>query len=171
MCPVQASGDADTFINKHGHKADKRQPDQAGGVIALGALKQADPEAFCFEAASAVVGLLGMQVAFDLLRGERAHVHGKRYAVGLVLAGLAVEQCQAGQEADAGAAGLQQLLARIVKGVRLAKDLCVKDGYLVGADDQVLWVAASQSLRLLQGQAPDQFRCALVRGVGFVNIG
>jgi hypothetical protein len=72
-------------LSKHGYQADQRQPDQAGGVIALGALKQAHPEAFCFEAASAVVGLLGMQVAFDLLRGERAHVHGKRYAVGLVL--------------------------------------------------------------------------------------
>jgi hypothetical protein len=43
------------------------------------------------------------------------------------------------------------LLAGIVKGVRLADDLAVKDGYLVGADDQMLWVAAGQGLRAFAG--------------------
>ena len=59
-------GNIDAFGEQHAYQANQRQADQAGGVIAFGALKQAHAQTFGFEAACAVVGLFGEQVALDL---------------------------------------------------------------------------------------------------------
>ncbi|MNC82028.1 hypothetical protein D3C75_1353790 [compost metagenome] len=75
--------------------------------------------------------MLGPQVALDALWVQGTHVDGKRNAVDLAGAGLAVEQGQAGQERDLGAAGSQQLLASVLEGVRLAQDAFAEHGDLV----------------------------------------
>ncbi|MNG05795.1 hypothetical protein D3C84_890070 [compost metagenome] len=67
-------------------------------------MKQAHPQTFGLEAASAIVGLFGAQVAFDACGVECAHVHGERHAVDLAVSRLAIEQGQAGQKGYAGAA-------------------------------------------------------------------
>lgn len=150
-------GNGHTFGEQHVDQANKRQADQAGGVVAFGALEEADSQAFCFKAAGAIVGLLGEQVAFDLFRGEGAHVYGEGYAVCLIVACLAVEQGQAGEKGYAGAAGVKKLLARLVKSVRFADDLSVERCHLVGADDQVLGMEGGKCPGFLQGQAFNQF--------------
>ena len=150
-------GNGHTFGEQHVDQANKRQADQAGGVVAFGALEEADSQAFCFKAASAIVGLLGKQVAFDLFRGEGAHVHGEGHAVGLIVACLAVEQGQSGEEGYAGAAGVQKLLAGLVKRVGFADDSSVERCNLIGADNQVVGVTGGKCFGFLPGQAFHQF--------------
>ena len=60
------SGQVYAFCKQHVHQAYQWQADQAGGVIAFCALKQAHTKAFGFKAASAVVGLFCEQIEFDL---------------------------------------------------------------------------------------------------------
>ena len=71
-------------------------------------------------------------------------MHGKRDAVGLMMSGLAVEQGQAGQEADAGSACSGQLLVRFLVGVGFADDLSVENSHLVRADNQMIRMAGSE---------------------------
>lgn len=59
-------------------EADQWQSDQAGRVIPLDACNQGDAESLRLEAAGAVVGLLKLQVALDLLGVQvaKGDVHG-----------------------------------------------------------------------------------------------
>ena len=98
-------------------------------------------------------------------------MHGEGNAIGLVVARLAVEQGQAGQEAHAGTAGAHQLLVGLVVGVGFADDLSAEYGDLVGANDQVVWMAVGECLCLFQGQALDQFNGDLAGAVAFVDVG
>ena len=90
---------------QHVHQADQGEADQAVAVAAFGAAKQADAQAFGLEAARAVEGLFGGQVAHDLRFAESAEMHREGYAVGLLLAGGAVKQGEASQKGHAIAAG------------------------------------------------------------------
>jgi hypothetical protein len=89
-------------------------------------------------------------------------MYGKRHAVDLAVPGLAVEQCQAGQEGHAAAAGGQQLLAAFRR-CGLADDPFAEHGDLVGADNQMSGVAGGQGAGFLFGQALDQFDGGLAR--------
>lgn len=71
--------------------------------------------------------------------------------------GLAVQQRQPGEEADTLAAGRQQLLAGVLEGVGFADDPAFECGDLIGADDQVPWMAGGEGAGFLLGQAFDQF--------------
>ena len=62
-------------------------------------------------------------------------MHGEWHAVGLLLAGGAVEQGQPGKESHAVAAGGQQLFTGALQGVGFAEDLCAQYCNLVGAND------------------------------------
>lgn len=98
------------FVDQHVHQANQWQADQAGGVFALGAAKQADAQTFGLEAAGAIEWLLALQVAQDLLVAQWAKMHGEGYAFDLAFAGARIEQCQSGQKGDAATAGGAQLL-------------------------------------------------------------
>ncbi|MND94729.1 hypothetical protein D3C80_869560 [compost metagenome] len=86
------------------------------------------------------------------------------------MAALRVVQAQACIEGHAGAAGCAQLLAGALEGVRLAENLPVEGGDLVGADDQVLGVAAGEGAAFLFGQAADQSFGAFSRQRVFVDL-
>ena len=83
-------------------------------------------------------------------------MHGEGDAVHLAASAARVVQAQAGQEADAAPAGGAQLFAGALEGAGLADQLLVQYRHLIGADDQVLRVAAGQGLRLLLRQAAGQ---------------
>ncbi len=97
-------------------------------------------------------------------------MHCKRHTVDLALAGRAVEQGQAGQESHAFAARRRQLFQCAFEAVRLAQDLFVKDGDLVGADDQVVRMLCSECLGFLPGKALYEVECGLVRSPAFIDI-
>lgn len=143
--------DLDAAGVQHVHQANQGKADQAVAVAAFCAAKQADAQAFCLEAASAVEGLFGCQVAHDLRFAEWAEMYGERYAVGLLLPGGAVEERESGQEGHAVAAGGQQLFASALQGVGFAEDLRAKYCDLVRADDQVLRVSCAQCLGFFLG--------------------
>ena len=99
--------DLDAAGVQHVHQANQGEADQAVAVATFCAAKQANAQAFCFEAAGAVEGLFGCQVAHDLRLTEWAKMYGERYAVGLLLSAGAIEECESGQEGHAVAAGGQ----------------------------------------------------------------
>jgi hypothetical protein len=82
---------------------------------AFGALEQAHAQAFGLEAAGAVVGLFGAGSARCAASSWR--MYGKRHAVDLAVPGLAVEQCQAGEEGHAGCRWRPAVARGLVEGV------------------------------------------------------
>ncbi|MCY1541413.1 hypothetical protein D9M68_771040 [compost metagenome] len=113
--------------------------------------------------------MFGIQVAADACFVQFAEVHGERHAIHLVVPRGAVQQGEAGQEADAGAAGGQQLAAGAFEAVGFAENLPAEHGDLVGADDQVVRVQGGECLGLFQGQAAHQAFGGLLRMAGFVD--
>ncbi|MNN22533.1 hypothetical protein D3C81_1358930 [compost metagenome] len=96
-------------------------------------------------------------------------MHRKGYAVHLIVSCGAVQQGEAGKEADAGSAGGQQLTAGAIESVGFAEYLLAEYGDLVGADDQVIRVQGGQCLGLFQGQAAHQSFGGFLRVAGFVD--
>src|SRR5690606_33223127 len=90
-CASCLSRHADAFLQKHVTQPDQWQADQTRGVAASGAAKQAHAQAFGLEAAAAVIGLLGQQVALHSRFLEVAKMHGEWHAVDLRRPGGTIE--------------------------------------------------------------------------------
>ena len=67
-----------------------------------------------------------------------------------------IVQRQAGIERDDGAAGLSQLAMGVFFRVRFTGDLTVQDANLIGAYNEVVWVARGKGLRLCLRQTQHQ---------------
>ena len=85
---------------QHAGQADQRQANQRGGVDSLHILEQGNAQAFGFEAASTIVGLFLLQVAFYLVASELSEFHYKGDNIHLCLVSFGVKQAQASLECN-----------------------------------------------------------------------
>ena len=97
-------------------------------------------------------------------------MYGERHAVDRALAGVRVEQCQAGEEGDAAAAGCAQLLLGSRQIVGFAEYLPIAEyGDLIRADYQMIGVAVGECAGFFFGQALDQVGGRLVLVSAFID--
>src|SRR5215469_7114688 len=91
---------------------DQRKTNNSGGVVALDALEERDPEALGAKAARAIERPLALNVAVDFLAGEAAEKHRRRVDVHHADACLGRNDRTGGMEARARTAGGGELGAR-----------------------------------------------------------
>jgi hypothetical protein len=86
------SWNPDTFFLQHGDQGNQRQADQRRGIITFNPFDQRDAQRFDLGAAGTVVGLILLQITFDLSRIQFTETHGGRYIRQLHGLGFAIEQ-------------------------------------------------------------------------------
>ena len=119
-------------------EGDQGKPYERRGVVGFDALKERDPQTLGLEAASAVVGFLRLQIAFDLCRSEslRNDHPGDVGVCSWPGAIAGIQEAEARVELHVFARGGLELGYRggVVAG--FAQDLPIPFRRLVGADDE-----------------------------------
>lgn len=105
--------------------ANQRQADEGGGIIVFDACKQCDAKAFALGAASAVVGLLCLQILLDLLVAELAKGHLNSGQFRLLKSGVATHHRHSRLKYHGFASHALQLRDRSLVGARFAQRLAV----------------------------------------------
>src|SRR5690606_11807435 len=122
-------------------------------------------------AAGAVERHLLVDVAHDLVLGQRAEAYLGRHAVYETRAGVRVYDGQRGMEYDGLAAHAAQLRARALDRAGLAEDLGADVRDLIGADHERVVVAGGDRERLLQREAVGRRVRRLAGQRGLVDLG
>jgi 4-amino-4-deoxy-L-arabinose transferase-like glycosyltransferase len=152
-------------------QVDQRQADERGRVAGVDGFEQADAQAFALEAAGAIVGLLGVEVALDLGRVQAPEHDFGAIAEMEGAAGVLAQQAGGRMEHHAAARGGGQLVGGPFEAARLAQDLAVDLGDLVRADHPGLRRAPGDGLALGRGEALRERGRRLADVRGLVDIG
>jgi len=150
---------------------DQGQADEGGGVAALHALEQRNPESFALEAAGAVVRGFARDIIFDLEATEPAEYAARFVAVTLPESRLDADNGYGGMEGDhlPGEALEHGDLCR--PAARLAKALLLESADLVRADDEGAGLLFGDRARLGQGESLGKRCGGLTRVPGLIDLG
>src|SRR5690606_23875275 len=162
------SGQGVAGLAQQAGQRDQGQADQAGRVARFDRLEQGDAQAFALEAAGAVEGLLGIDVALDLVPGQGAEVDAGQVGGGEATAGAL--QADAGVEMHHAPAHRGQLGDRRLAVAWLAQDAAIQFGGLVPADHPVLRAWGGDRTGLGGRQPPYQRGHVLARQRGCVHL-
>src|SRR5690606_4683129 len=128
------SGQGKPRLAQGPRQGDQRQAYQGGRVLAADGGEQADAQPLALEAAGAIVGLLGLEIAADLRLVQVAEDHLGEVAVFEAAFVAGTQQAEGGMEAQPSAGSGLQLGEGGLGIARLAQGLAVAFGHLVRAD-------------------------------------
>lgn len=167
---VATSGQYDALGQQEINQSHQGQADKAVGVATLKALKQGDAQGFGLEAAGAAIGLVGEQVALNLLSAEMPEADFKGFGDNLTSPGAGIEQAESGLKQDGFARQVFELMPGTLMIAGLAECFIPEGQYLIRANDQAVRVGIGKGPGLGLAEPEHQAFGVFTGEGGFVNI-
>src|SRR5215813_12681194 len=167
--PSSLSKHGDAFTLEHGRELHQRQPDESARIVGHDTLDQRDSESFDLGAAGAVVRMLELQVALDLVIGVTAKAHRRWNDGDLERTGRRIEQGKRRVKYHVATAHRLELFHGAIVVSRLTEARAVERSNLVAADHQAGGCGRAYVARLYLREAQSCLGSAFSGEDGFIH--